>query len=86
MKATLLYHTVTCCRFDCMVRHCTCRAVPVEVESDEPLQGVLQNAARSSGDLREDGRRVDRLAYWERTPEGVLLEFTTTAPEEEEAE
>ena len=51
--------------------------MPVEVGSDQSLEEVLRGADRQSGDTLQDGRMVDRLAYWERTPDGVLAEFTT---------
>jgi len=77
VRARLLYHTVTCCRFDCMVRSCTCKQAPVVVDYDGSLEEFLRGAALHTGDALEDGRTVDTFAYWEETPEGALAEFTT---------
>ncbi len=85
MKALALFHTIECCRFDCLVRRCTCGAAPVTLEAVGDPERFLVGQAAREGELLEDTRCIEALACWEETADGLLLEFTTTYPEDEEA-
>lgn len=78
MKASLVYHSDTCCRFDCLVRHCTCQVEPVVVEVATDFADTVRQAAGFVGDVVGGDLVVEDLRYWEQTENGALLEFVTT--------
>lgn len=87
MKVHLVFHDPTCCFTDCLVRYCTCEAVPDVVEIDGPAEAALAHAYGFEFTELADGREVEALIRAEEDDEGRLVaEFMTSDRGDDEEE
>ncbi len=83
MKLAYMFHDITCCITDCLVRQCTCGVEPVVEEVQGGAQEALREAAETEGTTLPDGRLVHYFLGIEEGEDGYVAQFLAEGGEDD---
>jgi hypothetical protein len=72
-----MFHDITCCITDCLVRYCTRDVQPVIEEVDGGPEAALEEAAETEGTFLPDGRFVQLFLGIDEAENGYVAQFMT---------